>query len=74
MATGIYETEDSVTRSFDQDFIPEELLQAQWAEFIELKKIITEATDFIAGYWNRQCPGAKAFVRRTGDLGNGWKI
>jgi len=42
MATGIYETEDSVTRSFDQDFIPEELLQAQWAEFIELKKIITE--------------------------------
>jgi SAM-dependent methyltransferase len=42
MATGIYESEDSVTRSFDQDFIPEELLQAQWAEFIELKKIITE--------------------------------
>lgn len=42
MATGIYATEDSVTRSFDQDFIPEELLQAQWAEFIELKKIITE--------------------------------
>lgn len=42
MATGIYATEDSVTRSFDQGFIPEELLQAQWAEFIELKKIITE--------------------------------
>ncbi|HET9824081.1 MAG TPA: class I SAM-dependent methyltransferase [Chitinophagaceae bacterium] len=42
MGTGIYETEDSVARSFDQDFIPEELLQAQWAEFIELKKIITE--------------------------------
>ena len=42
MSKGIYETEDSVTRSFDQDFIPEELLQAQWAEFIELKKIITE--------------------------------
>jgi SAM-dependent methyltransferase len=42
MAKGIYETEDTVMRSFDQDFIPEELLQAQWAEFIELKKIITE--------------------------------
>lgn len=42
MASGIYETEDSVTRSFDQGFIPEELLQAQWAELIELKKIITE--------------------------------
>ena len=42
MASGIYETEDTVSRSFDQDFIPEELLQAQWAEFVELKKIITE--------------------------------
>jgi len=39
---GIYETEDSVMRSFDKDFMPEELLQAQWAEFIELKKIISE--------------------------------
>ena len=39
---GIYDTVDSVIRSFDKDFIPEEQLQAQWAEFIELKKIITE--------------------------------
>jgi hypothetical protein len=38
----IYETEDSVMKSFDEDFIPEEHLQAQWAEFIELKKIIAE--------------------------------
>ena len=38
----IYETEDSVIKSFDKDFIPEEHLQAQWAEFIELKKIIAE--------------------------------
>jgi len=36
----IYETEDSVIKSFAEDFIPEEQLQAQWAEFIELKKII----------------------------------
>jgi len=42
MAQGIYETEDTVTRSFADDFMPEDLLQAQWAEFIELKKIITE--------------------------------
>src|SRR5437867_2421200 len=39
---GIYDTENSVITSFDADFIPEELLQAQWAEFIELKKIIAE--------------------------------
>ncbi len=39
---GIYETEDSVIKSFDEDFIPEEHLQAQWAEFIELKKVIAE--------------------------------
>jgi len=39
---GLYDTEDSVTRSFDEDFIPEEQLQAQWAEFIELKKVIVE--------------------------------
>jgi len=38
----IYETEDSVQKSFNTDSIPEELLQAQWAEFIELKKIIAE--------------------------------
>jgi hypothetical protein len=39
---GLYDSEDSVTRSFNEDFIPEEQLQAQWAEFIELKKVITE--------------------------------
>jgi hypothetical protein len=38
----IYDTEDSVQRSFDEDFMPEEQLQTQWSEFIELKKIITE--------------------------------
>ena len=38
----IYETENSVLKSFDENFIPEEQLQAQWAEFIELKKVITE--------------------------------
>ena len=38
----IYDTEKSVEKTFDENFIPEEQLQAQWAEFIELKKIITE--------------------------------
>jgi SAM-dependent methyltransferase len=42
MASGIYESEETVTKSFDQEALPEELLQAQWAEFVELKKIIIE--------------------------------
>lgn len=37
---GLYDTEDSVLHSFDENFIPEEQLQAQWAEMIELKKLI----------------------------------
>ncbi|GAC1420221.1 MAG: hypothetical protein NVS9B7_15370 [Flavisolibacter sp.] len=40
----IYDTEDSVEKSFDEDFIPEEQLQTQWAEFIEFKKVIHELT------------------------------
>ena len=38
----IYDTENSVQHTFDENFIPEEQLQTQWAEFIELKKIITK--------------------------------
>ncbi|MBI3718752.1 MAG: methyltransferase domain-containing protein [Sphingobacteriales bacterium] len=38
----MYDNENMVQKSFDTDFLPEELLQAQWAEFIELKKVITE--------------------------------
>ena len=38
----IYQTEDSVEKSFDEDSIPEEQLQTQWAEFIALKKAIHE--------------------------------
>jgi hypothetical protein len=38
----MYDNENTVKKSFDADFLPEELLQAQWAEFIELKKVITE--------------------------------
>ncbi len=36
----IYDSETAV-RSFDEPYIPEDQLQTQWAEFIELKKIIT---------------------------------
>jgi len=36
----IYDTEGSVQQSFDENAIPEEQLQAQWAEFTELKKVI----------------------------------
>lgn len=38
----IYESETSVLHTFDENFIPEEQLQTQWAELIELKKIISE--------------------------------
>src|SRR5262249_55796878 len=39
---GIYETEEAALHAFDENFIPEEHLQTQWAELIELKKIIHE--------------------------------
>jgi len=38
----MYDDLNTVQKSFDTDFLTEYLLQAQWAEFIELKKIITE--------------------------------
>ena len=38
----MYDNENTVQKSFNIDFLTEPLLQAQWAEFIELKKIITE--------------------------------
>ncbi len=38
----MYDNENTVQTSFDLSYISEYLLQAQWAEFIELKKVITE--------------------------------
>jgi hypothetical protein len=38
----MYDNENTVQKSFDIDFLTEYLVQAQWAEFIELKKIIAE--------------------------------
>ncbi len=38
----MYDNENTVTASFDLNCISEYLVQAQWAEFIELKKIINE--------------------------------
>ena len=38
----MYDNNNTVQKSFDTDFLPEESLQAQWAEMIELKKVITE--------------------------------
>ena len=38
----MYDDINTVQKSFDADFLTEYLLQAQWAEFIELKKIFTE--------------------------------
>jgi hypothetical protein len=38
----MYDNENTLQKSFDTAFLTEELLQAQWAEFIELKKVVTE--------------------------------
>ncbi len=38
----MYDNDNTVQTSFDLSYISEYLLQAQWAEFIELKKVITE--------------------------------
>jgi hypothetical protein len=38
----MYDNENIFQKSFDENYISEELIQAQWAEFVELKKVITE--------------------------------
>ena len=38
----MYDNENTVHKSFDENYLSEELLQAQWAEFRELKKVIAE--------------------------------
>lgn len=41
----MYDNEKTVRASFDINYISEYLIQAQWAEFIELKKVIHEIAD-----------------------------
>lgn len=41
----MYENPDMVKKAFDESFLSEYLRQAQWAEMIELKKIIKELSD-----------------------------
>ena len=41
----MYDNENTVRASFDLNYISEYLVQAQWAEFIELKKVIIEIAD-----------------------------
>ena len=38
----MYDNKETVEKSFDLTYISEPLIQAQWAEFIELKKVINE--------------------------------
>ena len=45
MIMAMYDNENTVKGSFDLNYISEYLLQAQWAEFIELKKAIHEIAD-----------------------------
>ena len=41
----MYDNENTVKASFDLNYVSEYLLQAQWAEFIELKKTIHEISE-----------------------------
>jgi hypothetical protein len=41
----MYDNENTVQKSFDLNYISEYLIQAQWAEFVELKKVIMEIAD-----------------------------
>ena len=41
----MYDNEITVKGSFDLNYVSEYLIQAQWAEFVELKKVITEIAD-----------------------------
>ena len=41
----MYDNENTVRTSFDLNYISEYLIQAQWAEFIELKKVIREIAE-----------------------------
>jgi SAM-dependent methyltransferase len=38
----MYDNKDTFAKTFDEHLLPEYLRQAQWAEFVELKKIISE--------------------------------
>lgn len=46
----MYDNENTIEKSFDENYLSEELIQAQWAEFIELKKVISEL------YLNKKSP------------------
>ncbi len=45
MPAAMYDNENTVKASFDLNYVSEYLIQAQWAEFIELKKAIHEIAD-----------------------------
>ncbi len=43
----MYDNAHTVEASFNLDYISEYLIQAQWAEFIELKKVIPEYNNLV---------------------------
>lgn len=47
MAAAMYDNANTVKASFDLNYVSEYLIQAQWAEFIELKKTIHEVSERI---------------------------
>ena len=45
LTMAMYDNENTVKASFDLNYVSEYLIQAQWAEFIELKKAIHEISE-----------------------------
>jgi hypothetical protein len=73
MIMAMYDNENTVRGSFDLNYVSEYLIQAQWAEFIELKKAIHEVATRkklrnYTRYWNRQCKNTQTFERNKGHL------
>jgi hypothetical protein len=72
----MYDNENTVVKSFDLTYVSEQLQQAQWAEFIELKKVVTALdkqqgrplTILDIGIGNARIPKHLSGVKETWDM------
>ena len=75
MTMAMYDNENTVKASFDLNYISPYLIQAQWAEFIELKKVIHEISERIKkpvsildiGIGNARIPVNLSQIKETWD-------
>jgi len=72
----MYDNENTVQKSFNDNYLSEDLLQAQWAEFTELKKVIAEV------YLKKRSPltlldigiGSARIARHLSAIPEMWKM